>query len=286
MCIAAWLILLFAATPDGIWTQGKFCDGFRTFYECYFESVSSCSILDLLHNQSISEIPVLQPGAEQRHLKLVPVLMGAFEDSRTRLIPPQVEPFLRASSVVPYKSYFWWRAQGVAYILRPNSRTLREIAVRQAKTFVQQIPVGTISVHIRHGDKAREMSLVPDHVYLRKAEELLTAFPKLTRTIFLSTEDSGSVNYFRQISNWTVLSVDTPRQTKVMSPADFANDIGADEEMLNSLTNLDLALDCHAWGRNSRIQLEPVDRGTAFHRSMQGSFTIPRCTPGLGHRKL
>ena len=245
--MSAGRILLFAATPDGIWTRGEFCDGYKTFYECYFEPVSSCTLNDLLQNQSISEIPVLQPGGEQQHLQLVRVLMGSFEASRTRLIPPQVEPLLRSTFVAPSKRYFWWRAQGVAYILRPNPRTLQEIAARKAKSFARQIPFGTISVHIRHGDKAREMVLVPDEVYLRKAEELLAAFPELTRTIFLSTEDSESVKFFRQVSNWTVLLVDTPRQTKVMSPADFANDIGADEEVLNSLTNLDLALDCSAW---------------------------------------
>ena len=57
-----------------------------------------------------------------------------------------------------------------------------------------------------------------------------------------------AVQYFKQLRNWTVLTLEVPRPTDSQtSPLNFAREIGADEEMLNSLVNLDIALDCSAW---------------------------------------
>ncbi len=93
------------------------------------------------------------------------------------------------------------------------------------------------------------MQLVPDAEYVARAQELYAYDGHLQRIIFLSTEDPNSIDYFKQLyhSNWTVLSMQLARPTGVVSPVEFACNIGPDEEMLNSLVNLDLALECSAW---------------------------------------
>ena len=47
-----------------------------------------------------------------------------------------------------------WRAQAATYLLRPNERTLAAIARRRTAAFAgRSIAPGTISVHVRKGDK-------------------------------------------------------------------------------------------------------------------------------------
>lgn len=70
----------------------------------------------------------------------------------------------------------------------------------------------------------------------------------LTRNIFLSTEDPGAVAYFEQLSLWNTSYTAWPREHNVhKSSPDYARETGAANEMLNSLINLDLHMQCEGW---------------------------------------
>ena len=240
-------ILLFAPTPNGPWTQGKFCLGFTNLHECYFETTSTCKYADVVNAMSLSAVPELNQSTQQKHHKLIKCDVD-FQMTDVTLVPPALKALHAHSPVPDERVYFWFRAQAVAFLVRPNTRTLEEVYQRKRKQSWSGIPAGAVSVHIRHGDKYKEMQLVPDADYLSRAEELLLQYPDLKKIMFLSTEDPSSVAYFKSLQDWTVLSVDVLRPNDtVYSPTDFAAKIGADEEMLNSLLNLDLALDCSAW---------------------------------------
>lgn len=80
----------------------------------------------------------------------------------------------------------------IAYIVRPNKMTLQEMKKRTELLFSgQSISPGTISVHVRHGDKMTEMRLVPDNEYVSAAGHMQSSrsYLRLRRVIFLSTED-------------------------------------------------------------------------------------------------
>jgi hypothetical protein len=80
-------------------------------------------------------------------------------------LPPQFHALLRGSPVEWRKRHYWWRAQSVAYIVRPNARTLAELVARKRRIYPgHQIRPGTLSVHVRHGDKHTEKTPVPDQV--------------------------------------------------------------------------------------------------------------------------
>jgi hypothetical protein len=65
----------------------------------------------------------------------------------SRIIPPHFEQLLRLSSIPSGKHVAWWRAQAMAYMLRPNERTLEEIARLKVTRFRgQKLLPGTISV--------------------------------------------------------------------------------------------------------------------------------------------
>lgn len=107
---------------------------------------------------------------------------------------------------------YWWRAQVAAYLVRPNAATLAalqqmrlnasmHVAVHRPSKPSQSIPMpfplprGTISAHVRHGDKAIEMPLVPFTKYVQAAEHLVATNP-LTyyRGLFVSSEDPSVIN--------------------------------------------------------------------------------------------
>ena len=189
---------------------------------------------------------------------------GAFwaKDYSFQQVAPQFSALLRASPVRPELYYYWWRAQSAAYIVRPNAATRNEIAARRRRMFGgERIRPGTISVHVRHGDKGEETELVEDGVYLRVAQELRHAQGNLTladterlrQQIFLSTEDPQTVATFDAQPEWDVQSVSLMRGAPAdMTALEQTREImhtmmDPYEDMLNSLLNLDLALQCDAY---------------------------------------
>ncbi|DBB13180.1 TPA: hypothetical protein ACH3X3_004930 [Trebouxia sp. C0006] len=248
-------ILLFLPTPAGLWTQGSFCSNYSNLHDCYFEPISSCNFEDVLTDTILAEVPFWDQTADQKHLQFVRSSLEGLNAAATAdtggrhtLVPAGALALLGKDVIPSQKIYFWWRAQAIAFIVRPNARTLQEIQRRKQQQSWSGVPDGTISVHIRHGDKGKEMKLVPDVEYLRKAEELVQSDRSLHNSIFLSSEDDESIKFFKKLENWTVLSTDVPRpHGGAISPIAFAHQIGSDEEMLNSLVNLDLALECSGW---------------------------------------
>ena len=95
------------------------------------------------------------------------------------------------------------------------------------------VPSGTVSVHVRHGDKASEMQLLPNDHYVEQAEEILRVQTGMQRILFLSTDDPNTVLHFKQLQDWTVLTADIERPETITSSTHFAMDIGPDKQMLN-----------------------------------------------------
>lgn len=172
-------------------------------------------------------------------------------------VPEAFKGLLKSSPIRPERWYYWWRAQSAAYIVRPTARTRNEIAARKRRYFGgERIRAGTISVHVRHGDKDTETALVEDQVYLRVAEEMRGAQESaknvtaaggesLRHQIFLSTEDPGTVAAFHADAEWDVQATKVTRKLPGnLTTLEITAQGNPYEEMLNSLMNLDLALQC------------------------------------------
>jgi hypothetical protein len=249
-------ILILYPTPNHRWMKGKFCDDYDTMDACYFEPFTSCSIYDIFGGKlpAWDEIPAIDLGGgnEQSNLTVLSSHVNSI-GSYFQIISGAPDRFLKFFPLSGMRGdhwYHWWRAQAVAYMVRPNLRTLRELDSRRQLLFRNKpIDPGTISIHIRHGDKWKESTLVADEVYLRLAEELLEKFPDIaTRNIFLSTEDPNSVQFFAKVTNWNVSWTNVSRvDDSTISPMDYAERIGWTEEYLNSLLSLELALECDAF---------------------------------------
>lgn len=250
-------ILVLYPQPGGQWVDAPYCLRTYTLDSCYLEPLSSCSIRDAMGYRKWEDVPWLDAGTygrnSDRTLKDECVTFGAqflwAQRGPAGATPTLFHPLLHRGNVST-ASYYWWRAQGVAYLVRPNARTLKVLQRRRVEIFQNgSIANGTLSVHVRRGDKWKESTLADDDAYLRAAEWMVRDHAdSVQRSIFLSTEDADTVRFFAGVRNWTVRWTSVRRQRSgFQSDAEFVQLVGYDAEFLNSLVSLQLALDCSAW---------------------------------------
>ena len=137
--------------------------------------------------------------------------------------PAQIPPPLRAlydkarPGGLHDEALYWYRGQAAAYLMRFNDEAVADlaalrhrarneaaryfpsdptkhppasVAVAAADAHAPHLPRGTLSVHVRHGDKHQEMTLRPWSAYWSAAQALLLAQPfSLHPRMFVSTED-------------------------------------------------------------------------------------------------
>jgi hypothetical protein len=116
--------------------HGDFCGKAHHSLDCFYMPISTCSRpkgvkLDFIEN----------PAQHQM------------------VIPKQFLDMVAKSGAVGDVKY-WWRTQAVAYAMRLNSCTSKFLMQHRAAAGMPPIlPPNTVSIHVRHGDKAREMHL-------------------------------------------------------------------------------------------------------------------------------
>ena len=150
-------------------------------------------------------------------------LQGAAEPQRVahQLVPLGFSRLLKCSPVAKTAYYYWWRAQAVTFLVRPNRRTLSALAAMRAQHLRVPggdggggvngdgdgdgaaggvggvvagavLPRGTINLHIRRGDKSDEATPTGVGVYTRAARRLLHAHSKLHNNTSEQCGDGGS----------------------------------------------------------------------------------------------
>jgi hypothetical protein len=79
-------------------------------------------------------------------------------DVSSRFSIPNV---FRNFSTDPYPLLYWWRAQASMYFIKFNKNFETDLLLLEREVnFRSEIPCGTVCVHVRHGDKGREMRLL------------------------------------------------------------------------------------------------------------------------------
>eukprot|EP00271_Cylindrocystis_brebissonii_P004168 TRINITY_DN15717_c0_g4_i1.p1 TRINITY_DN15717_c0_g4~~TRINITY_DN15717_c0_g4_i1.p1 ORF type:complete len:717 (-),score=115.90 TRINITY_DN15717_c0_g4_i1:562-2712(-) len=106
------------------------------------------------------------------------------------------------------------------------------------------LPRPIVSIHVRQGDKAKEMRLfsLASHMWL--AERLRRHNPDLTN-VWLSSEMKAVIDRSHLYSNWTVFYADFPRQEEDKDEmANYETKIGMERLTMFSFVNLQLASEC------------------------------------------
>ena len=238
------------------WVEGTYCRGFPTMDTCFFEPISSCTLKDVYGQSFASPKLYRNASAIQEAQSRLSSLRIHFEQSHTftNSVPFRLRSIL-SRACIQQDAYiggvradcYWWRAHGVSYLVRPNQRTLQELAHIRQQRFRGKIARGTVSIHVRHGDKFRDsVPPVPDRVYREVAEALINSSGgSLLPKYFLSTEDPETIAYFQGTVRQNVQYVQLHRDNHAGGSPMTVPD--ASREMLYALLNLDLALECDAW---------------------------------------
>jgi hypothetical protein len=116
-----------------------------------------------------------------------------------------------SNSMTQAQIKYWWRGQSAAYLMRLNNKTMEIIYnLRHKQNFHYitggghvpfPLPPGTISAHIRGGDKFIEMTLVPASEYIEAIQKLITTMPNsFSRVIYASGDDQASIDEARKLT--------------------------------------------------------------------------------------
>jgi hypothetical protein len=193
----------------------KACNTFTDSVGCelLFQPISSCNYHTIIKhhpNPTILSMEGLIIGSTTRlksslHLaQRYPVGLG---DAIPTTVPSLLKEMLQ--SKIPNMSKdqikFWWRAQSVAYIMRLNTDTIRAIVRLRTDPLFHYytncnstpfpLPANTIAMHIRGGDKWKEMTLVPPLKYIATAAALFENMPLSfsSRNIFVSADYEAAI---------------------------------------------------------------------------------------------
>ncbi|OHT04002.1 hypothetical protein TRFO_28603 [Tritrichomonas foetus] len=114
--------------------------------------------------------------------------------------PNFLNSFLEGGPVPKKYYHLYWDIYSSLYIMRFNKKTTDWMKEYRSKALVNPLDCYDISIHVRHGDKHYEMPLINDANYLapiKIIQRLLGREP----TIFLSTEDHRTINFFLKHNN-------------------------------------------------------------------------------------
>lgn len=165
-------------------------------------------------------------------------------------IPTILRPLLACSPMDRDLHHWWWRAISATFQLRPNPTTLALLEEFASKS-IAQVDGYCISTYVRHGDKHREMALVPFERYKRAAEVIWSnQFIEIARTTD-SSISSSSLNQTLHTNQSNASSV---------SSSVSNNNIGSNHSPLKKVLYIgseDIGVydDAANWGRRQGIDV-------------------------------
>ena len=244
---------------------------------CYYEPLSSCSVSEWdmksakkLKNQDICLKNC--PLKYRKEFNSAKILLIDFSNIEfySKFIPTAFSHILESSRIPVAFQYYWWRAVSAAYYIRPNRATLDYLSkLRTLPITNDDICVG---MHVRHGDKDSEMTLIPFKEYAAVAETMRTtglianaATSGRKIAIFLVTEDPTVLReadaWANASSTWRVVYTNLFNRENVVAKLNTVDRIPNavslrsggnllrphDLEYISMLLNLEYALKCDAW---------------------------------------
>ncbi|TPX69142.1 hypothetical protein SpCBS45565_g02635 [Spizellomyces sp. 'palustris'] len=168
----------------------------------------------------------------------------------------------------------WWRGQSSAYLSRLNSRTTDALLSLRLKASLHStysarsnnastpvpypLPEGTFNLHVRHGDKGSEMTLIPFSAYVETVQKYAAENPMgVYKRLFVSSEDSEVIhsanllplsdrdNGTTSSRTWEVFTSHIPRYNK--GPMDQLSLFGRSTMTLSWYLQLWMGLECDGW---------------------------------------
>ena len=266
-------IFVWSEDVGHIYTDPETCEGPGNV-ECFFLPPSNCTLQDAhapgARRTTVRFGDVGKSGGFGLDFWHVPRPFAALWEAAA--LPVVVGASTRQADALKY----WFRGQVAAYLARPNAATAAAFTAlrtragallhaagpaapagaggRLAAAF--PLPPGTLSLHVRHGDKFTEMPLVDTAEYLRAATTLARMHPMALarRGMFMSTEDPGALaaavaalGADATLAPWALAWYDVPRANS--NGPEQLNQFDLPRGQLSRiwLLQLLLALECDGW---------------------------------------
>lgn len=187
------------------WIDPSFCS--IDTYDCYFEPLTHCSFdqtfytqLDKAHVCVLHDLNDLNHGRPscQYYVLQDPIKYGHYFHH----VPFLVQTLFKGQHYERAQSVLYWRTQALTYLVRYNKRTLEWTEAYYKTNCVHcSSSIYDFAIHIRHGDKGKEMTLLPAEDY----DVPLRLIAKMTHmnctafSIYLRADDEASLDYFRRL---------------------------------------------------------------------------------------
>lgn len=169
------------------WTSSKQCAD-KTF-NCVFEPLSNCT-------------PNKNSDIDKRIPKSIKNKVSNRVNSIEYYVPNFAKKMLEKSPIINSAHQWYWRAQALIYICRPNTRTLN--ILKQLKEENSQLyekilnKTCDLSIYIRHGDKHKlEMTLISDENYYKLYKIIINSYNISKKSVFIVTQDHRTISYLK-----------------------------------------------------------------------------------------
>ena len=166
-------------------------------------------------------------------------------------IPTRFVRLLPASFTQTQQEY-WWKTQGIGYLLRFNAETrlrikaMRRTAHHENNTLIS----GAINVNIRGGDKRDESKLSSTESYVDKAAALIAAQPlSYSRTLYVTSDSLEEILRAKAYAGTMGLHViysDVPRMAHGNQQG-LVNSFWDYDITISVLMQLAMTAECDAW---------------------------------------
>jgi hypothetical protein len=157
---------------------------------------------------------------------------------------------------------YWWRAQSAAFLMRFNNATVEAVASLRHNSQMHYytnrpsapfpLPASTIAIHIRGGDKWREMTLIHATKYINAAIENIRNMPLSfsQRVVFTSADDPEKLALAREQAeqeNLTFAFTHLPRQDGGHSLSAWLQEGNKADRFYGHLLQLLMSLEADSW---------------------------------------
>ncbi|KAK8799727.1 hypothetical protein WA158_006275 [Blastocystis sp. Blastoise] len=241
--IAIWSPFIYSK-----YTNITFCK--EQSFSCFFHSLSSCELNKeeyikwINHEKSIynHQISIIHNKQDiYDHMdKRIWYVSNTLEFRNT--IPQYIRKFYNVTNVP--RSYYiqYWRIQAITYMLRPTHDVLEWIRIFTNTNYTGD-PMNThndICVHIYHNPRNLNEKLVENYNYLSSIQLLEKIKHSRNASIFLNTNDPGSLSYFFRMTSLNIHYNKYPRSLCLERNHTLNRSIYP----LIELANLKTSLDC------------------------------------------
>ncbi|KAI8909389.1 hypothetical protein DFJ77DRAFT_513089 [Powellomyces hirtus] len=237
-----------------------------TSLDCFTQPLSSCSVEDAVYGKNAWKFD--EHEWERTNIEN----QMYHKDWAPTYLKKKLQEYFAGAELSPAFYKIWWRGQSAAYLSRLNAETSDLLLQARNDKSIHRtwlhanderplagvpfpMPPGTMNLHVRHGDKATEMTLMPFKNYVDSAEMFSSQNPQMyMRRLFVSSEDPTVIEDAQRLpqqqsnvitspdAHWQVFTSNIPRVNS--GPYQQIRKYGASNMTRSWYLQLWMALEC------------------------------------------